>query len=108
MKIFIERKASVAELAGNLTTKRFWRELEGASSYTHKYLILEFSREDVAIYPRGSAIPKKLWRRIRTRGKYIFSCLNTIEERYGITVEWCQDRDGGFARVNEILRGLNE
>lgn len=105
-EIFIERKASVAELAGNLTTKRFWRELKGASHYPHKYLILEFSREQVQIFPAGSSIPKKMWRRIRTRAKYIFSCLKTIEERYGIAIEWCDDREGGFVKVNEIFSEL--
>ena len=43
----IERKGSVSELANNIVDKRFDRELERMRDFKYKFLILEFSINDI-------------------------------------------------------------
>lgn len=53
----IDRKGSVSEFAGNLTQKRFERELERMASFKVAVVLLEFDFEEMARWPEGSGIP---------------------------------------------------
>ena len=88
----IERKMSVAELAGNVTAKRFGRELERMALFPHKFLILEFDYSDVDNFPLGSEIPKRVQSQIKVRGPYITKCLSRIMIKYGVQVLFCGNK----------------
>lgn len=87
--LIIERKGSVSELAHNIFTDSFKRELERMATYDHPFLILEFSLHDVEIYPNNKNIPPRVRRKIRVSGSYILSCLSHFMLVYGIHVVPC-------------------
>ena len=43
-------------------------------------------------YPKDSGIPRKMWRRIKVRGKFIMMKLAEIQDEYGVDVRFCGDR----------------
>lgn len=61
-KVCIERKASVSEIALNLGKGKyaFYNEVERMREYEHKFIVCEFSMEDVMKFPEGAKIPKEL------------------------------------------------
>lgn len=85
----IERKKSVSELANNITTDRFQRELERMSQFPYKFLILEFNYEHVCDFPYGSNIPRHLRVKVRIRGPFIMKCLAEIKHNYDICILPC-------------------
>ena len=85
----IERKQSVAELATNITSDRFERELERMSMFKYKFLLLEFDYYKIDQYPEGSDIPKRLWDKICISGSFIMKRLSDIQIKYDIHVIMC-------------------
>ena len=61
----IERKGSIGEFAGNLYQARFVRELERLRSFTHAYIILEFTLDDILNFPASSSIPRSRWKYLK-------------------------------------------
>jgi ERCC4-type nuclease len=101
--ICIERKKSVSELAGNITKKRFFNELDRMEPFSQKFLILEFSQSDVARYPMGAGLPRRVIRKIRVKGPYILKVLGQIEEEYGITIIYAGNRANAMEIAQELL-----
>jgi len=88
----IDRKRSVGEVKDNILEDRFTAELERMRDFKYKYLLLEFSVEDVRIWPRGSGLPKHVQRKIRVSGNRILGRLLEIQLEYGVQVLFCGDR----------------
>lgn len=84
--IFVDRKQTVSELAKNITEPRFLRLIEKAKKFKYRFLICEFSMDDIAKYPVGSEIPPKMWKAIRIRPKFIKIWLTKIAIEYGIQI----------------------
>jgi ERCC4-type nuclease len=101
-KLCIERKASVAEVALNVVQERFVRELKRMHKMEHSYLLLEFSIQDVLIFPAGSAIPKSKRKFVRARGPFIMSKLKAFEKEYDIEMIFAENR----ANCREIAIGI--
>ena len=99
--ICIERKAKVAEIAANFIQDRFWNEMERMSSFKKKVMICEFTEAQIAIYPKGSNIPRWRQRYIRVKPPYLFSCIEKIRNDYGIEVLFFDDKSQAniFAKV---------
>ena len=53
----IERKRSVSEIANNISEKRFVDVLDRMSQFSHKFMLLEFTLNNVLDYPVGSTVP---------------------------------------------------
>lgn len=85
----IERKKSVAELAGNVTDGRFTKELLRISSFKYAFLILEFDYRHIDMFPEGSDIPKYLKKKVRVKGNFIIKRLSNIAIDYGIHILPC-------------------
>lgn len=102
----IDRKSSVTELAGNITKAHFWRAMERLGAHPRGVLLLEFSEGDVAIYPRGCGLPRKIIRRIRIKPAFIFSQLERIEEM-GIEIVWAGSREGGKEWISGQINLVN-
>lgn len=81
--LVLERKATTAELAGNLTHPEKWDDfrqvLERMEEFRWPFLVLEFSLKLVQSYPVGSGIPKSHWGRLRVSGAFLLKRLNEIE-----------------------------
>lgn len=57
----IERKHSTGELANNLFQDRFEDELTRMEYFEHRFIICEFTLQDVFDFPARSGIPRNRW-----------------------------------------------
>lgn len=103
--IRIERKASTAELAGNLgrTFYAFEDEMKRLYDYKEKYLILEFSKSTLMAFPKGSGIPRKAWGKVKMNPKFLLSRLEYLSNVYDVQVIFAGDRDNAMEIAKEIL-----
>lgn len=102
----VDRKATVSELAGNLTTKRFKNELERMAKIPHSFLLLEFSFDDILRFPYGSDIPRKRWRYLKVKAPFIISALSTISIKYGVHVIYAGNRDNARDILLNLLKNF--
>lgn len=109
-KLCIERKASVSEIAINLgkDKRRFLDEIERMKDFEFKFIILEFSLEDVLNFPEGSNIPEEKWDSIVISNKYILKMLVEFQMYDNIHVIFCGDRKNAKLMTNSILKRVNE
>lgn len=109
-KLCIERKASVSELAINLGKDkyRFLAEIDRMKAFPFKFLILEFSLDDLNKFPEGSNIPEEKWKSIVITSKYMIKMLVEFQMYYGIQVLFCGDKKNAKFMVNSILKRVNE
>jgi ERCC4-type nuclease len=109
-KLCIERKASVSELAINLgkDKRRFLDEIDRMKPFPFKFLILEFSLEDLNLFPEGSDIPKEKWSSIVITNKYMLKMLVEFQMYYGIHVLFCGNKKNAKLMINSILKRVNE
>ena len=100
----IERKKSCSELAQNIVHKSraFWRELERMQEFEHRYLILEFTEEELGGFPWKSDLPRYIKRKIRAKGPFLISKIIEIEEM-GIKVIFAGDRDNAIKIAEDIF-----
>ena len=85
-KLFIERKANVAELAVNFTQKRWKNELERVKDYRWKFLVCEFNYEHVLVFPQGSTIPEHRRKYLKVSPAFILACISNLQVQHGINV----------------------
>lgn len=109
-KICIERKGCVEELAMNLGQKKhtFLNEIERMSTFAHKYIILEFSLEDLVKFPEETRIPIKNKAAVKITGKYMLKCLMEFQIYNNVHVMFCGNKYNAFIAVSSILKRLNE
>lgn len=108
-KIFtIERKRSVSEIAGNISEKRFYDELDRMRDFKHKFILLEFSLNSVLDYPVGSTVPKKLWNTLKITGKYILKYLTEISIKYDVHIIYCGSSDNAEEMALSIMKRMVE
>ena len=106
--VTIDRKMSVNELATNITTDRFARELQRMTEIEHSFLLLEFSVDDVIQYPYTSNVPKRLWSKIRVKGAYLLKKIMEIPTKYGVHLLFAGDRDNAEILAAHILKNAYE
>lgn len=78
----IERKGSVTEFVGNLTTKEKWddfkNELGRLEEFAHPFVLCEFPIDLLQSYPVGSGIPRHLQARVKVRPQFLLKRLEEI------------------------------
>lgn len=104
----IERKASVAELAACISKTRFKNELLRMEKIPHRYLILEFSLQDVVDFPNNSSIPKHRWNQLRISSKFIIKRLSEIAVIHNIHVVFCDNKQAAKNFSVSIMKEINE
>lgn len=85
----IERKASIGELVGNLTTdkKRFYTLLENLSRrFRYKVIVAEFPYSHLLKYPWSLPVSKKTRSKIRVRPPFLISAVSSIFFEYDIPI----------------------
>lgn len=109
-KVFIERKRSSGELSINLGVDkdRFYRELERARDIKWKYIVCEFSVNDLLEFPKKSGIPKNRWSKLRFNGKALYGLCRKIEEEYGIQFIFCINREEAAEEIIKIFTQVYE
>jgi hypothetical protein len=104
----IERKKSVSEIANNITEPRFKDVLDRLQKFQHKFILLEFTLNNVLDYPVGSTVPKKMWNTMKITGKYILKHLTEINIKYGIHTIYCGNRDNAEEVALSIMKRMVE
>lgn len=87
--VCVERKGAAAELAGNLSQKRFSRELDRMAKIPHAYVLCEFPLSDLVAYPDLDEIPWAARKRIRVRGPYLLRRVCEEMTRTGVPFIFC-------------------
>ena len=108
--LVIERKASTGELAINLGKKReaFENEIERMSKFRWKYIVFEFSIDDLMNFPKNSGIPKKQIQYVRMNGKFMWKKLREYEEQYGVEIVFALDKENAEQRAMIIFDEVTE
>lgn len=104
----IERKRNVAEVANNITEKRFKDVVERLKSIKHSFILLEFDLEDVMKYPIGSDIPKRLWDKIRISPAYIIKHLLDLQIDHNIKVIFCGNSSNAEKLALSIMKRIHK
>jgi ERCC4-type nuclease len=109
-KICIERKGCVEELAINLGQKKytFLDEIDRMASFPHKFIILEFSLEDLIKFPEETRIPIKNKASVKITGKYMLKCLIEFQLYNNVNVLFCGNKYNAFLAVSSIFKRINE
>jgi len=104
----IERKKSVAEIAANITQERFWRELERMSKIKHRFIIFEFSYDEVVNFPESADIKQEIKDRMRVKGPFILRELFRLQVEYDINVLFCGHRSNAEMAAMSIIKRVKE
>ena len=109
-RLCIERKGRISELAINLgkDKARFMREIERMAEFEFRFLVLEFSLDDVLKFPEGADIPDRNMAKVRITGKYILKMLIEIQMDYNIPIYFCDDKRNAKYLINSIFKRVNE
>lgn len=102
--ICIERKKTVTELAGNVVSKRFIKELERMKQYKYKYLVLEFSLKNILGYPENQDLPWRIKNKIKVSGEFILTRICQWSLDYEFEILPCDNR---FKATNMVFYILN-
>ena len=109
-KCCVERKGSVEELAINLGQKKhaFLNEIERMKPFPHKFIILEFTLEDLVNFPDNTRIPEKQKSSIKITGRYMLKCLMEFQLHDKVHILFCGNKHNAFLTVSSILKRVNE
>lgn len=107
-KLCIDRKASVSELAQNITTKRFIRELERIKEFPHAFLILEFSASDIFDFPHSADLPEAVKNRIRVNGNFLMRCLSRLQIKYDFNIIFAGSRSNAERIAVNLMEDVLE
>jgi len=104
----IERKASTAEIANNLGTKKeqFEAEMQRMTAYTYPFILLEFSMSDLLKYPDGSSIPNSKKKFIKLNGRYLLKTLIEYQIFYNVKILFCDNRDQAIKVCDSIFKRI--
>lgn len=109
-KLCIERKGRISELAINLgkDKARFMREIERMKEFPFKFLILEFSLDDVIKFPEGADIPQSNMSKVKITGKYLLKMLVELQMNHNIPILFCDNKRNAKTMINSIFKRINE
>tara|TARA_Y100000361_G_scaffold24571_1_gene19625 strand:- start:182 stop:667 length:486 start_codon:yes stop_codon:yes gene_type:complete len=109
-KICVERKASPEELATNLGQKKnaFMNEIERMKTFRHKFILLEFSLQDLVEFPEGSRIPESQKAKVKISGKYMLKMLMEFQLKHNIHVIFCGNKYNAFLTLTSLFKRINE
>lgn len=104
--IVVERKASTGELAINLGKEinRFSHEMERLRHVERKFVICEFSSEDIASFPKNSGIPKRLWSGVRMNKWIMFDRISSLSDDYEVNFIFAGDRECAVNKAVELFQ----
>jgi ERCC4-type nuclease len=104
----IERKKSIAEIANNITEKRFKNFIARMSQYKHAYMLIECNYDQMMHYPIGSDIPKKTWSKIKISPLFILKYLTEISILHNIHVMFCGSASWAEKTALSIMKRVYE
>jgi len=108
--VCIERKATVTEIANNITdtTHRFDREIQRMSFYEHKFIVCEFSIDDLIKFPEGSDLPISVRDKLKVGGKFLLKKLMEYQVYSNVHIIFCNNKENAFYFVASLMKRLSE
>lgn len=91
--IIVDRKATTGELAINLGSKfkQFEAEMKRMENFKERYIVCEFSLNDILNFPLNSKVPANKLKFIRMNGKFMLLRISQLEQKYGVKFLLCGD-----------------
>ena len=83
-------------------------EIERMKSFPHKFLVLEFSLEQLMDFPEGSDIPDGEIKNLRISNKYMLRFLMELQINHNVHVIFCGSKKNAKWTVLSILKRINE
>lgn len=108
--ICIERKKCVSEIASNIGKykTRFKAEMRRIEQIKYRYIICEFSLQDILDYPKNSNIPKSRRENMVITGKYVLKCLIEYQLEHGVQVVFCENAENAAAFARSLMKRIHE
>jgi ERCC4-type nuclease len=100
----IERKRDIAEIAHNITEKRFKDCIERMSQYKHAFMLLECDYAQMMHYPYGSNVPQYLWKKIQVSPAYILKFITELSILHNIHVVFCGTSEAAEKTAISIMK----
>ncbi len=94
--VTVERKATVAEIAGNLHDKAFERLLKRMQAFEYRFIVCEFHLEDVFRFPAGSNVPPDKRELLRITPQFLVMRLNEILIQHKVPILFAGSKGKDF------------
>ncbi len=105
-RFVIERKASVAEIATNISEPRFEKELTRLDEFEFPFVICEFNFKNIIDFPKG--LPEKIIEKITITPKFILKKLAEYQCYHKAKWIFCDDKYGAFLMARSLMKRLHE
>ena len=108
LDLCIERKRNTGEISMNLGSKwkQFEAELDRMVAFSHKYIVCEFTLDDIDTFPAGSGIPRKRWKYLRMSSGFIKKRFFEETEKRNIEVVFAGSKERAEEYVADIITSL--
>lgn len=108
LNLCLERKKSTCEIALNLGSKwkPFKAELDRMMDFEYKFIICEFSIDDIYNFPKGSGIPERDWSRLRMSSAYIQKKFFEETSKRGIEIILAGSRSAAEKKVVSLINNI--
>lgn len=107
-KLCIERKNGIAEIANNMTEKRFKDVINRMKQFNHAYILIECSYDQMMNYPIGSDVPPKAWGKIKISPAFILKFLTELSVQHNIHVIFCGCPSWAEKTALSIMKRVND
>lgn len=99
----IERKKSSGEFANNIVEKRYDDWTRRMSFFKYKFLLFEFTLDDIYTFPQNSGIPKYMWDKTRISSKFIIKKITELQIYHDIHVLFCGSQQSAQKIAEAIM-----
>jgi hypothetical protein len=102
----IERKRNTGEISLNLGIKsvQFENEMIRMQTFQRRIIICEFTGYHLLEFPKYSNIPKKIQKRIRINGKFLYRKLIDLTAQYNVELCFTNNKDEAQQLAIDIMR----
>lgn len=76
--------------------------------FKYKFIILEFSYDDILNFPFGSGIPEHLWKKLEITPKYLVRFIAEIQVIYGVNVMFAGNATAARTAAFSIFKRVTE
>lgn len=107
-KIIVDRKRNTAEISMNLGTKykQFCAECERMGKFEQRYIVCEFTLENILEFPKNSGIPERNQKYLKMSGNFILKRIDELERKYNVKFIFCKDRNEAEEKAIELFKGI--
>ena len=102
-KISIEYKSNTSDWANTCVTARWKKEVERFKNIEHKYILINSTRDRLINFPIFEKFSAATMKKIRIRGKYMYSLLKKLEQNDGFKVIFVNSRIEACEQILEIF-----